>query len=79
MADTNLRDFREMLTGISEGQISGSVNALIKKKKKKKNHVKNKSLFLIPTTAQTEAYILAHFGGFSMNFEYKHVWDSFTK
>ena len=49
------------------------------KKKMKKNHVKNKSLFLIPTTAQTEAYILAQFGGFSMNFEYKHVWDSFTK
>ena len=66
-----------MLTGISKGQISGSVNALIKTKKK--NHVKNKSLFLIPTTAQTEAYILAHFGGFSMNFEYKHVWDIFTK
>lgn len=65
-----------MLTGITEGQISGSVNALIKKKK---SHIKNKLLFLISTTPQIEAYILADFGGFSMNFEYKHEWDIFIK
>lgn len=69
MADTNLRDFRDMLTGITEGQISGSVNALIFKK----SHVKNKLLFLISTIPRIEAYILAGFSGFSTNFEYKHI------
>ena len=44
MADTNLRDFREMLTGISEGQISGSVNALIKKKKKEEESCKEQDV-----------------------------------